>query len=503
MPSHAAAAAPRGAPEQVRLLIERFLAAGRRPALIEPGEDPLPLIDDHYALETRNGHAVLQAWDETRNLVRRILEVVAERPGRLELLVQRFGMPPGAVLVVDLARADNRDAGLRGLRLVFRERFRCFLSRQFPGWRIAELSAEQDLEHSLSPAYPRALLRRGAAGWAAIGVPPETTADGVLSFGLIWLDYLRRRERRLTLEGLILFLPAGEETTTCLRLQYMNPQLARFLVFVHSDADEEGQVDPADRGNLQTRLETWRAPSPRNDDIMGRLCRLPQVHRLQICDGSVSLRVRGLEFARVTGDDLLFGLHRKRVAGQIHMPEIEALATEIARVRAPDARDREHPLYLRHPEAWLESQVREQMETVDPTLAPAPVYGQVPAFAGVDRGLLDLLAVDRAGRLAVLELKATADLHLPLQALDYWMRVRWHAARGEFAARGYFPGIELDTRDPRLLLISPALEFHPTTEVILRYFSPALEVERIGLAAPWRSQLRVMFRAAGARSPMR
>jgi hypothetical protein len=48
----------------------------------------------------------------------------------------------------------------------------------------------------------------------------------------------------------------------------------------------------------------------------------------------------------------------------------------------------------------------------------------VPALSVGDRGLLDLLTLDRNGRLTVIELKADEDLHLPLQALDYWIRVR-------------------------------------------------------------------------------
>jgi hypothetical protein len=99
----------------------------------------------------------------------------------------------------------------------------------------------------------------------------------------------------------------------------------------------------------------------------------------------------------------------------------------------------------------------------------------------------------------VIELKATADLHLPLQALDYWVRVKWHLDRGEFASFGYFPGVELRSDPPRLLLISPSLEFHPTTETILGYFSPLIDVERIGVGVEWRKGLRVMFRLSGQR----
>ena len=96
----------------------------------------------------------------------------------------------------------------------------------------------------------------------------------------------------------------------------------------------------------------------------------------------------------------------RRPAREHHAPEIVRLAEELDRARAAGA-DREHPLYRQYPEAWLESQARAEIETLDATLRREPIYGQVPAFAGGERGVLDLLAVDHTGRLAVVELKAT------------------------------------------------------------------------------------------------
>ena len=161
-----------------------------------------------------------------------------------------------------------------------------------------------------------------------------------------------------------------------------------------------------------------------------------------------------------------------------------------------------NPLYTRHPEAWLESQVRRQIERLDATLLPRPVYGQVPQFAGGERSVIDLLAAERDGRLAVIELKADQDIHLPLQALDYWMRVKWHLDRGEFAGRGYFPGVSLATRAPKLLLVAPALEFHPTNEVLIRYFSPEIRAERLGVGLEWKRDLRIMFRTPSTPWPL-
>jgi len=105
--------------------------------------------------------------------------------------------------------------------------------------------------------------------------------------------------------------------------------------------------------------------------------------------------------------------------------------------------------------------VRAKIETVDAMLRRDPIDGQVPAFGCGERGVLDLLAVDHAGRLAVVELKASPDLRLPMQALGYWERVKWHLDRGEFGPNEYFPGIAVQAEAPRLLLVSPSATVSP------------------------------------------
>jgi hypothetical protein len=196
-----------------------------------------------------------------------------------------------------------------------------------------------------------------------------------------------------------------------------------------------------------------------------------------------------LEFARTVGDTLQFGIGTK------HSTDPGELADELARLRSPDARDRFNPLFLRGRELWMESQVRAQIEEIDARLLPRPIYGQAPMFMAGERGIVDLLGVDRDGRLAILELKASEDIHLPLQALDYWIRVKWHLERDEFVLAGYFPGVTV-RRDisPRMMLIAPALDFHPSNEQVLRYFSPEIDVERVGVGAEWQRCVKVMFR---------
>jgi hypothetical protein len=487
--------------EEIRTQIEVFFKDARQPALLEPGEELLALTPDNFVLDLRGERLTLQAWDRNRNLSRRITGIKDSTAGRIELIVERFPKREGQLYLVDLKRRAGADIGRRSGKLVFRERFRLFLRRQFPEWNLAELSAEPNLEFSLSPAFPRAFLRHGQHGWAAIACPPEADASAMLAFGLIWLSYLRAREPRLTVEGLALYTPAGHERSIALRLLCLNPAAARFELFTYSDEDFIAAVDPRDHGNLDTRLKPCSRPAPNHSAAWRAIAELPAVERIPLHDGRTSLRVRGIEFAELAGDDLLFGMAERRPARQHHAAEIERLVDELDRARSPDAADRDHPLYRQYPEAWLESQARAEIETLDASLRREPIYGQVPAFVGGERGILDLLAVDHSGRLAVVELKATADLQLPLQALDYWIRVKWHLDRGEFTSNGYFPGIEIRPEPPRLLLVSPALEFHPSSETVLCYLAPGIDVERIGLAVEWRKGLRVMFRLTGAEPP--
>jgi hypothetical protein len=157
------------------------------------------------------------------------------------------------------------------------------------------------------------------------------------------------------------------------------------------------------------------------------------------------------------------------------------------------------------PERWLESRLRMGLPELVPELRGDLLYTQVPALSSGDRGMLDLLTLDRNGRLVVLELKAGEDLHLPLQALDYWIRVRAlnadrqaappaAAPLSAFERNGYFAGAEVSLLPPRLILAAPALRIHPANEPVLRYLSPEIEWELIAIAEHWRRELKIVFR---------
>lgn len=386
--------------------------------------------------------------------------------------------------------------------MAFRDRFRLMLQREFPEWRLAEASAEANLEQSLSPSYIRAFLRKGTQGMAALAAPPGTLdCGGIVTFGLIWLSYLRRREGKTTISSLLLFLPANCERGAVARASVIDPNAADCRIYLFDERDRTGVVDFSDAGNADSTLPPARNPSAPNSEEP-EFPDLQGAEKVRQSDGSVSLRIRGLQFARWSAGKLSCGIARRKRCG---MDTVAAMAREVARVRhEPEDReeiDRQHPLYTQFPEGWLESQVRADPQTIDASLLPQPLYGQVPVFTGPDRAVIDLLGIDHTGRLVVIELKAAADPQLPFQAIDYWLRVRKHLNAGDFERQGYFASRPIRRIPPRIVLVAPALEFHSTTEDVLGYLTNDIEILRVGLAAGWRRQLRVMFRLRGSERP--
>jgi len=115
--------------------------------------------------------------------------------------------------------------------------------------------------------------------------------------------------------------------------------------------------------------------------------------------------------------------------------------------------------------------------------------------------MLDLLTITHSGRLAVIEFKADDDLHLPLQALDYWSRVRQLQGERAFEKNGYFPGIEPSDQLPLLYLVAPALHIHPSSDAVLRHLSAEIPWEMIGLNEDWRKRRKVILRKRGLAVP--
>ncbi len=549
--------------EQIAAALEAFLAEHPKAIAVEEGKVLFDMRAAKYQLATEHGRCTLQLWSEERNIVRRVsaaIERGALRDRMLRLTTQRFGQTrPGSL---DLLA--DRDRRTPSTREATRRRYLKALERvmlrgggsgdAWGEWTAEGFRTAMDLEKSFGPAYARGSLVHGQQAWAVIAVNAEetqATVDGILTLGVLWLAHCRENAggRRLY-RGLRLIVPRGRAELTASRLAWMNAEAAQWELWEFDEKTEEmEQRDATDQGNAATRLvhapneaaarERFAESAARVMELVPEAMRAVVEQRIR-SGAEMAFLLHGLEFARVrmgyAGEsfnrvqETTFGagsneaplteenagklrglvarLFARRTAAECAAPAHGAGDAQAGGAR-PDRRD---PLYRMQPERWLESELRRDVSRIDAHLDAAHVYSQVPAFAAaggmMDRGMLDLLSVDKDGRLAVIELKADEDLHLALQGLDYWARVRWHhrqnpdadSGLGEFQRHGYFGGVRLAEGDPRLYLVAPALRVHPATEVVLRYLSPRVEWTLVAIDERWRRQIQVVWRKRSGES---
>lgn len=487
--------------------LERALGEIRASGAAEVHEDGkwLASLDGFRSeLQTRGKHTLIHLWSPETSLVRRILRVSACEPARVQIEVQKFGArKPGRL---EFFAPRNQRSHARVTREQFKERFERMLAEQFPDARVSALSTAADLKRSFSTLYTRGIMTEGRTSWAFLAAGPSENSlafDGILSFALLWLDWTRSNPSRGPVQGLRIFLPEGESRVTLERARALSPNVGLEVYEFSKDEFRIRRVEASGRGNV----ESWLVPHGETelalasaDEIIRRVrALLPEAANsieVSVPAGvrEVSFRFRGLEFAHWREGRLFSGVvdpHR-RVASDLS--QISALLRELVAKRTFSSSDSKSAIYRAAPERWLETIVRLDPQSLDASLNPAFLYAQVPALACGERGIIDLLGVTHHGHLVVIELKASEDLHLPLQTVDYWLRVRRHLIEGDFQRFGYFPGIELKSHAPLIWLVAPSLHFHPANEIQLRYLASEIRVSRIGINENWRRGIRVVFR---------
>jgi len=533
MPRGIPAAAEPPSPAELARALEDFLVAHSNAVLMEDGRVAFDMRAAKYAISTEHGRCTLQLWSEERNLVRRVTGI-AQRNDVLKITTQKFGQtrPQTLELVADrdrrtpTAREATRKQYLKVLDRV--------LLRSFADWKPAGFRSAMDLEKSFGPAYARGTLVRGQQAWAVIAINAEesqSAIDGILTLGILWLAHCREKsDGKRLFQGLKVIVPRGSGALTLSRLAWLNPNAAQWELYeLDENSEELEQRDAADQGNLKTKLlhapneaaarERFSAATARVRELLPAAMR--SVVEEKVRSGTeLAFVLHGLEFARVRMGVAANSFNREEEitfgAGANETPltaaneeQFRALMQALFARRHADGNARD-PLYRMQPERWLESILRQNVEPLDEQLDAAHVYTQVPAFAASDRGMLDLLSVTKDGRLAVIELKADEDLHLALQGLDYWVRVRWHHRQtedanapglGEFQRHGYFGGVPLSPQPPRLYLVASALRIHPATEIVLKHLKPEVEWTLVAIDERWREKVKAVFRKRSRGQP--
>jgi len=266
-----------------------------------------------------------------------------------------------------------------------------------------------------------------------LGVSGEETQpsiDAALTFGILWMH--RQREQlagRSHVVGLKLFAPGGRGEMLRQRMAYLNRDAAKWQ---HYEFDERAEtcalLDCDDSGNIGTRLARAVDAKTTRERFAASIARIQAIiPDAETCIESASeivFHLNGLEFARAKFAP---------IAGSFRNTEAITLGLWLAEYTLDDSNesgfrdlvarlaarrnsrgDRSDPLFRLCPERWLESLITRDVRAIDERVDPRFGYSQVPAFASTDRAMIDVLTCTLDGRLAILELKADEDIHLPL-----------------------------------------------------------------------------------------
>jgi hypothetical protein len=365
-------------------------------------------------------------------------------------------------------------AELQRRRRLFQRQLAPAITGHF-GERVVSQTLHSDNQHGIGGAYPRFLVGKAHA---VIAVDPDEaapTVNGIMRSAVQWAAVAKRR--------ISVVVPAQRSQTIAARLRAI-PALRSSMEWLEWDGDT---LQPL-RWNTAD-LDTQVYPCVRFDSLSKVQAEVDRILALapellqavpHIAARAISIRLRGLEVARVSEHETTYPLGEP----------LDPLIASLAEARRPGSR---HLLARAHEEAWLESNLIGQIRDLLP-VRPDFIYPQVPSFAGGERKIIDLLTVTDAGRLTVIEIKASADPDLPFQAFDYWLAVERHRKAGDFKANGYFGNMEIREQPALLVMVAPLLSFHRTQERLTALLPAELPLMQIGINQSWKKEIKVLRR---------
>jgi hypothetical protein len=497
--------------------LERALLGGGSRQLLAGDAVLTNLARDQFEICVEWGKLIFAWWDEEHSQNLRVSAYEIER-AEVRLQVTRgIGRETAVLSLRDCEKwredLETEDLSLTERRKSYAQMLADLLASNYPDMRLQRATTGADRARSVPGRFARLLSRLHDEATLAIGVSDaesQADVDRVVAAGLVWFAGFNGGRAPLHQAKRLCFcVPRGRSNTvierlTLIDISHLGASIECFEV------DEKGEELIAVRPSTQDELLNshprevrWPGDADERDDWRERIVHLAphliEVRRRPAYDG-VGFSINGLEFARVVGAERrevrvgVAGAHpgdSARPLTESNFDELRNLVREIIRYRSIDSPDRRHPFYRLREESWLEAALRREIRALDASLDDRFVYSQIPAWRADERSVIDLLTINHEGRLVVIEIKTAEDSQLPLQGLDYWLRVEQARLRGEFEKRAMFAGIGIADRPALLYLVAPRLRFHRTFATVARCLAPQIEAYQVGVNANWRAGVRV------------
>ncbi|HEY8184887.1 MAG TPA: hypothetical protein VIF64_02395 [Pyrinomonadaceae bacterium] len=379
-----------------------------------------------------------------------------------------------------------------------------------PGTKVERARLSPGARRGQPGRYARILLRQKhqrIAVTGSVASSKASDADAFLSAALIWFKGASERVRPPYIQQLWLVVESDLVKPTVQRVALLRQSLREAI----SVCEVDQQLTEIKSIEVPARDELWKRRLARfppvvaseASEIAQRLVAIaPEAIDVVSARHGATLRYFGLPFARVRqvmgNERLWFGVEgsRRRLLEEKTENEWTNLLAELLEHRSASASDHHHALYRNAAEAWLESILRRDITRLDPGLIIAPLHAQFRTARGSALSVrpVDLLALRRDGRLAVIELKVSEAREHVLQGVDYWQRVEAHRRRGHIARAKLFGDRKIRNESPLIYLVAPTLRVHPSFNILARSIAPDIEIYRFDLNEDWRTEVRVMRR---------
>ena len=468
---------------------------------------PVPLRKGEWELSAAHGRVHLSYWTERGSRTWRVLawEWTDERL-RLDV-ARRMGAERTTLELVPRASVRAGIEAVRAARLRLCEQLAALACENLTGAQVERVRLSAGARRREPGRYARIVLRRGRELIAVTGAVVEVRAgdaDVLLTSALIWWTRLQRQARFAGLRKLWLVVARELVETFGQRVALLRAEVRRDIALYERDETWQTLTLTSAPDLSELLAAAPRVLRPVHEGLSDTAARIvalaPAAIDVVRARYGETLRFHGLAFARVRRtlgrEHVWFGTSARRLLTEENWPELAKLLNELDTHRTHDAPDRRHALYAAAPEAWLESLLRRDITRLDPGLILAPLHAQFrPAQkSSASARPVDLLALRRDGRLAVIELKVAEDATLALQGADYWRRVEAHRRAGHIAHARLFGELEIADESPLVYLVAPVFRFHRAFQTLARMIAPEIELYRFDLNEDWRAGVRVVRR---------